>query len=223
MARCRWVTTISQAAAKDITSACTVDSQKLRVIPVAISESFQHFEKSFNVQCPRILQIGTAPNKNLSRVIEALRGICCTLVIVGRLSESQNKQLVASQITFENYHSLSQAEVVRQYQLADILCFASTYEGFGMPILEAQATGRVVVTSDCCSMPEVAGKGAMLANPFIVASIRNAIVEVINNNTLRNTLIEEGLKNIQRFRGEQIALQFKELYESFTGNPSLNF
>lgn len=215
MSRCRWVTTISQAAADDIAGNCSVDPKKLCVIPVAISEAFQYSEKTFNEQCPRILQIGTAPNKNLERVIDALEDIPCKLIIIGRLQNSVETRLKERRIQFENYHSLDQQEVVRQYQLADLLCFVSTYEGFGMPILEAQATGRVVVTSDCYSMPEVAGEGALLANPHSVSSIRDAVLQLIRDTTLRNHLIEKGFVNTQRFRGEQIALQFGELYESF--------
>jgi glycosyltransferase involved in cell wall biosynthesis len=214
MARCRWVTTISQSAATDLLKECSVDAKKLRVIPVAISDSFRFSAKPFDEQCPRILQIGTAPNKNIERLIEALRGISCRLVIIGRISEEISKRLQSAQITYENYHSLSQEEVVREYTLADLICFVSTYEGFGMPILEAQATGRVVVTSDRFSMPEVAGDGALLANPESIPSIREAIIRIIQDRSLRDQLIENGTKNIQRFRGDVIALQFEDLYRS---------
>jgi glycosyltransferase involved in cell wall biosynthesis len=215
MSRCRWVTTISQAAAVDLLSQCSVDPKKLRVIPVAISESFQFCEKTFDEKCPRILQIGTAPNKNIDRLIDALEGIPCVLVIIGRLSEEIQHRIILRRIKFENYYSLPREEVVRQYQLADMLCFVSTYEGFGMPILEAQATGRAVITSDCFSMPEVAGSGALLANPRSVESIRHAILTVIHDPTVRNNLVTNGLSNIRRFHGEEIALKFLGLYETF--------
>lgn len=216
MSRCRWITTISNAAADDIVSQCSVDRKKIRVIPVAISESFQFSEKDFHEECPRILQVGTAPNKNVDRVIEALEGIPCTFVIIGRLSNSVRNSIVSRKIAVENYHSLSHEEVIEQYRKADMLCFVSTYEGFGMPILEAQTTGRVVVTSDCCSMPEVAGGGALLADPYSVASIRKAILSAIQNASLRKELIVKGLENSRRFRGEEIALRFEKLYESFS-------
>jgi glycosyltransferase involved in cell wall biosynthesis len=216
MSRCRWVTTISRSAAEDVAKQCSVDLSKIRVIPVAISESFQHSQKIFNQSCPRILQIGTAPNKNLHRLIEALEGISCTLVIIGRITESIRTSLAERNISFENYHSLSNEDVIEEYRKADMLCFVSTYEGFGMPILEAQATGRVVVTSDCYSMPEVAGKGALLADPNSVASIREAIQTVVQNATVRNELIAKGLENSRRFRADEIALQFEKLYDSFS-------
>jgi glycosyltransferase involved in cell wall biosynthesis len=214
MARCRWITTISQSAASDIAEQCNVDIKKIKVIPVAISESFRFSRKAFNGKCPRILQVGTAPNKNIARVIQALQVIPCTFVIIGRLSDELKEQLQKTGIDYENYHSLSQEEVVREYELADIVCFASTYEGFGMPILEAQATGRAVVTSDRFSMPEVAGNGALLVNPESIPSIRDGILQVIQNESLRNELIENGVKNIQRFRGDVIALQFEDIYRS---------
>lgn len=216
MSRCRWITTISHAAADDIASQCSVERDKIRVIPVAISESFQFSEKNFHEECPRILQVGTAPNKNIERVIEALEGIPCTLVIIGRLSDPLRNSIASRKISVENYHSLSHEEVIEEYRKADMLCFVSTYEGFGMPILEAQATGRVVVTSDCYSMPEVAGRGALLADPNSVESIREAILTVIRNAALRNELIADGLENSRRFRGEEIALQYEKLYETFS-------
>lgn len=222
MARCRWITTISHSSANDIAQQCDVDIEKLKVIPVSISESFQYCPKNFDDKCPRILQVGTAPNKNIERVIQALQGIPCTLVIIGRISNELEEKLEAANIKYENFHSLSQEEVVKEYQLADLVCFVSTYEGFGMPILEAQATGRVVVTSDCFSMPEVAGQGALLANPESIPSIREAILRVIQDAALRKQLIENGIKNIRRFRGDVIALQFEDLYRSFQLANKLN-
>ncbi|MCB0583153.1 MAG: glycosyltransferase, partial [Phaeodactylibacter sp.] len=88
----------------------------------------------------------------------------------------------------------------------------SEYEGFGMPILEAQATGRPVITSNICSMPEVAGRGAALVNPYDPAAKRAAIEQIIRNAGYREELIQEGRENVKRFNLEKIAGQYLELY-----------
>jgi glycosyltransferase involved in cell wall biosynthesis len=101
---------------------------------------------------------------------------------------------------------------VSLYQDADIVSFPSTYEGFGMPILEAQAVGRVVVTSRVLSMPEVAGEGACFVDPFDPSSIRRGLEQVIGDGDYRQKLIQKGFKNVERFDAERIANQYREVY-----------
>jgi glycosyltransferase involved in cell wall biosynthesis len=94
-----------------------------------------------------------------------------------------------------------------------MLVFASIYEGFGLPIVEAQATGRPVVTSTTCSMPEVAGSAACLVNPFDVASIREGIVKVIDDQAYRDELVRLGFENVKRFRADYISAQYGKIYK----------
>jgi glycosyltransferase involved in cell wall biosynthesis len=101
---------------------------------------------------------------------------------------------------------------VKAYVDSDLLLFPSTYEGFGMPILEAQATGRAVVTSDVASMPYVAGDAACLVNPFSVDSIREGVLKVITEASYRDDLVAKGLENVYRFRPEVIVNSYFDLY-----------
>ena len=94
----------------------------------------------------------------------------------------------------------------------DLLVFVSTYEGFGLPILEAQATGRPVITSNVLSMPEVAGDSACLVDPFDVSSIRKGILKVINDPAYREKLIKRGFENVKRFQPDKIAEQYADIY-----------
>jgi glycosyltransferase involved in cell wall biosynthesis len=82
-----------------------------------------------------------------------------------------------------------------------------------MPILEAQATGRPVITSNLSSMPEVAGDGACLVNPYDVNSIKEGIQKVISDNHYRQQLITNGLKNVKRFNPKTVAGQYESLYK----------
>lgn len=90
---------------------------------------------------------------------------------------------------------------------SDALVYASLYEGFGIPILEAFASGVPVITSNCTSMPEVAGDAAILVNPYDEQSIAEAIVDICNDNVLRQRLIRSGLERNQQFNWAKTAAQ----------------
>ena len=109
--------------------------------------------------------MGTKPNKNLDRIVKALKGIHCKLVVVGALTDEQKKLIVDTGVDLENHVNLDDAAIGRQYQAADVVMFVSTYEGFGLPILEAQAAGRPLITSRRSPMQEVAGPGSCLVDP----------------------------------------------------------
>ncbi len=214
------VTTISEHAKSEIVALSGCDPQKIVVVPVAISEIFKPCEKRTFPAVPRLLHIGTAGNKNLSRLIDALRGLQCTLSIVGPLSQSILSQLKENEISYDNHVNLSPEDVVQQYVLADVVVFASTYEGFGMPILEAQAVGRPVVTSNTSSMPEVAGNAACLVDPFDVTSIRAGIKKIINDEDYRCELVNRGYENVKRFDAKRIAEQYLSLYQTLADHNS---
>jgi glycosyltransferase involved in cell wall biosynthesis len=185
---------------------------------VAISQRFTRSDKPFNKEKPVILHVGTAPNKNLSGLITALKGLRCQLHIIGKQEETYIQQLKENGIDYVYQSGLSDEEMLQKYRDADIMAFASTYEGFGMPILEAQATGRVVVTSNVSSMPEVAGGAACLVDPFDTNSIRNGIQKVIEDDRYRDELIAKGFENIKRYDPELIARQYLALYKKARGN-----
>jgi glycosyltransferase involved in cell wall biosynthesis len=103
-----------------------------------------------------------------------------------------------------------------QYQQCDILSLVSTLEGFGMPIVEANAVGRVVITSNTTSMPEIANDAAVLVNPFDVTNIREGFLKIIQNPSLREDLINKGLKNHLRFQPKQLAEQYAKKYQKIS-------
>jgi glycosyltransferase involved in cell wall biosynthesis len=212
-----YVTAISESTKKEILKYSNCDPDKIIVIPVAISEKFARSIKPFNKEKPVILQIGTAPNKNLPRLINALKGINCTLQIVGKHSSEYEQLLKDAGIDYIYQWGLTEEEMIDKYRQADIIAFASTYEGFGMPILEGQTVGRVVVTANMLSMPEVAGDAACLVDPFNEASIREGILKVIQEDTYREMLIARGFENVKRFRAENIARMYLDLYRKVAG------
>jgi len=206
------VTTISEATKRELLKFVDIEPSRVKVVYVPISDSFVQNSKPFNKEKPRILQIGTSPNKNVIRLVQALRGVPCVLDIIGMVNDDLKRELKESGVTFTEAKNISNEEMLEHYRAADILSFVSTYEGFGMPIVEANAVGRVVLTSNLLSMPEVAGEAAHLVDPFDVSSIRAGILKVIEDDAYRETLITRGFANRKRFDARQIAQDYAEIY-----------
>jgi glycosyltransferase involved in cell wall biosynthesis len=212
--RCAVITVISEDTRQQVLRHLRCDPDKVRVIYCNVSEEFKPVILPFSVSRPRLLQIGTAANKNLERLAAALGGLDCDLVIIGRLSAMQIYALKQHRVSYENFVDLSREALVEQYLRCDMVVLVSTYEGFGLPIVEANAVGRAVVTSDIWSMPEVAGGAACLVDPFDVASIRAGICRVIEDSAYREHLVKSGFENVKRFHIESIAAQYMALYRS---------
>lgn len=212
--RCKYVTVVSEATKRELTHLLPGISEKINLIYNPIDPSLRFSPSEFRREKPIIIQIGTGRNKNLDRVIRAVTGLGCRLYIIGPIAESVEAELIRRKIQYENFKDLTREELIEKYVESDLVVFASTKEGFGMPILEAQQIGRPVITSNCSSMPEVAGNGAVFVDPYNVDSIRSGILNVIEDHSLRDQLIKAGLKNIQRFHLDQVAGQYAALYSN---------
>lgn len=211
--RAAHVTFISDFAYKQVSEVINLDMKKVHIIPNPVDSSFTYSPKEFNIKKPIILHIGTLERKNLERTIEALDGIDCHLRIIGELKEQTIDLLKRHHIEYSNGMNLTHEEIVTEYRNADIINFPSLFEGFGMPIIEGQATGRIVITSNLSPMKEVAGNGAILINPHSVEDIRNAYLSVIQNKSIREHLINEGLKNIENYKVGKVVQQYTDLYK----------
>jgi len=210
--RCTAIIVISESTCRQALKHLKCDPEKIVVIHNNVLPEFRPSPRRFNSERPRLLQVGTKANKNLERVTAALDGLSCELSIIGPLSDRQKAELRRHGIRFENHVSVSDEEVVRQYERCDMLVFASTYEGFGLPIVEANAVGRPVVTSNVSSMPEVAGQSACLVDPFDVGSIRDGILRVITDEQYREMLVRQGFENARRFSVEATAERYAAVY-----------
>jgi glycosyltransferase involved in cell wall biosynthesis len=210
---CRWITTISEATRQDILKNTRCPPEKIVVIPNPVDDRIRHIPALFNASRPAILFIGSTPNKNLERVIAALEGISCTLNIIGRINPAQISLLDQYRIEYANRYELSDEELARQYIEADLVLFPSTFEGFGLPVVEAQKTGRPVITSNIDPMKEVAGGAACLVDPYDTASIRAGVLSVIGDKTYREQLVEKGLLNAARFAPAEIGRRYQAYYK----------
>ncbi len=207
------VTTISDKTRQDLLRYVGRIAEKVVVVPNAVSPLFTAQPADFNTVDPTVLQIGTAPHKNVPRLIDALTGISCTLRLVGPLTPGLRDKLRQNGITYESYQDLTPAEIVNLYDSSDLVTFTSTYEGFGMPIVEANAVGRVVLTAAMSPLREVAGDAAHLVDPSDIDAIRAGVRRLIGDAPYRQHLIEAGYRNARRFSPETIAAHYQRQYQ----------
>jgi glycosyltransferase involved in cell wall biosynthesis len=189
-------------------------ADKVIVIPNGYDPAFTFNPRPFNLEKPTLLHIGTAPHKNLSRLVEAIEGLSCRLVIVGELTSVEKENLGNRRIDYRQYVDVSQEQIVDLYGQCDIVTFVSLYEGFGMPVLEGQVIGRPVVTSNISPMTEVGGEGACYVDPTDIDDIRRGILRVWQDETYRNELVRAGRANAQLYSIERVTARYVALYES---------
>lgn len=206
------VTAISEKTKQELYQYVGRLANKVVVVPCHYDPVFTYQPKPFPTDKPTLLHIGTAPHKNLSRLIEALEGMSCRLLIVGKLTDAETENLTTRRIDYQSYVNISQAQIVSLYEQCDLVTFVSLYEGFGMPVLEAQAVGRPVVTSNRSPMTEVGGTGACYVDPTDVNAIRAGILRVCQDEEYRSGLIQAGLENARQYTIEHVAAQYAGLY-----------
>jgi len=217
--RLRYITAISENVRQEIIELTGCSPDKIRVLDLPLFSDFEFgsIERGKNPK-PVILQVGTMVNKNVPRLAEALRGLDCKLVVIGDLDREQHAALAANKIDFDNLVGIGDEEMRNAYLNSDIVAFCSTYEGFGLPIIEAQSLHRPVVTSNISPMKETAGDGALLVDPFDTASIREGIQRLLESETSRSELIRKGAENAKRFSPRAVAAQYEKIYYEIISN-----
>jgi glycosyltransferase involved in cell wall biosynthesis len=206
------ITVISHFTRDRLLKACSINASRVRVIPCCVAPHFIRKDRDWPLGRPRLLQIGTTSNKNLVRVVQACAGLELDLIVVGHLSALDRHLLSSSGVQWEAHQDLLPHQIIDVYVASDLIIFASTYEGFGLPILEAQAVGRPVITSNTSPMSEVAGEGALKVDPFDVDSIRIGLQRLLADPELRGELVKKGFENVKQYSATAIAAQYAELY-----------
>lgn len=178
--------------------------------PLVIKKKYK--KKKFNSKRPNILFIGTTKNKNLYIALKAIKDLKCIFTIVGKLNNKEKEKLYEYKINFNNKINVSNSELHNLYVNSDIVLFPSSFEGFGMPIIEANYYKKPIITSNHEPMNKVAGKSAILVNPNNHKDIRKKILKTINNKLYRETKIRLGSNNINKYEYNNFCIKYLNIY-----------
>lgn len=216
----------SYSTMTDLIEKFGVNKEKLNVVHLGVDTSFYHPRSDYsqalnkhNLQPGYLLYVGTDnPRKNLKTLVRAycntFQEISEDLVLVGPISENKIRSYVDSSDLPPHLKKEVQERIVLLgyvayddlpsiYSAATALVFPSLYEGFGLPPLEAMACNCPVVLSNNSSLREVAGKaGLYINNPLNCEEISGSILEIVNNERLRQRLESRGLEQAHRFSWE---------------------
>lgn len=203
------VFSVSQFSMKEISQHYGIPLEKMSVVHNATSGTFRKVENAGLASRRYLFAVSSVKaNKNFPVVLKAFENVssqCPDLHLY--IAGNMNSKLFAD-VDISRYQQnerihfvghIDDQRLVELYSNAFALLFPSFYEGFGLPIVEAQACGCPVICSDASSLPEVARDSALYGNPHNVEDFEQAIVKLYNDDSLRNQLISKGYENIKRF------------------------
>ena len=221
----------SESTARDVVKYYGVSAKK--ITPILLAYDAKHFypRAKFNLinnseKKPYFLYLGRHdPYKNLSSLITAFSNLKNNrdydLYIAGATDDRFTPQLkqqvlelnLTKQVQFLDYISYQELPILLSNALA--LVFPTLWEGFGLPVLEAMACGTPVITSNLASLPEVTGDAAILINPYNVAEITDAMIEIAENNQMRSHMSKLSIKRANLFSWEKTGAQTKAVLEQY--------
>jgi glycosyltransferase involved in cell wall biosynthesis len=227
------VLTVSESSKRDIQRFVDIPSGKIDVIYNSYDPRFgvepdrdavERVRERYQLHDDFVLYAGNVkPHKNLERLIEAFhivrdRGLDhLKLVLIGdeiskytALRRAIHRHQLHNYVRFLGY--LPEDTLAVMYRLAGVFVFPSLYEGFGLPPLEAMASGTPVVTSNVSSLPEVAGDAALLVDPYDAVAIADGIYRVLTDHTLRSELQRRGPERARQFSWESSVRRVREIY-----------
>ncbi len=230
------ILTDSYASQADIVSIAGIPKRKVAVAYLAAAEEFQrisqtkakYVKEKYKLPDQFVLYVGDVTwNKNLPRLVRAMKQLALPLVMVGKsLVEKNfdktnpwNRDLVdVQQLTEDDKRIiklgfLPTEDLVALYNSATVFVFPSLYEGFGLPILEAMQSGCPVITTKEGSLPEVAGNAAHYVDAYDVESIAKGIGEIFFSQKLQKECTDKGLEQAKKFSWQKTAEQTIATYK----------
>jgi glycosyltransferase involved in cell wall biosynthesis len=232
--RATFVITDSYASRSDLVHFFRVPPDKIRVIYLAAEERFFHrlpeterrsVLERYGLTEGYVLFVGVIqPRKNLERLLHAIallrpRVECCRLVIVGKIGwKTEELFLLVDKlglkrcVKFTGY--VPDDDLPAIYQGATVFAYPALWEGFGLPVLEAMASGVPVLTSNTSSLREIAEGAAVLVDPLSVRDIFEGLHRLLTDDDLRNDLRRLGLERAKKFSWRKTAEETLRVYES---------
>jgi len=238
---CRWaksIVSVSENTKKDLVRLYGVKKEKIEVIYEGISDnnfkSSPMMKQSLAENTDDIISnyksyflfVGRLEErKNICGIVEAFEilkekyNIPHKLILVGKFGfggEKIKRKIDGSEYKNDIIMTGYASEEDKHYLLAnaDAFLFTTFYEGFGLPILEAQNIGTPVVSSNVSSMPEVAGDSAILVDPKSTEAIVEAVHRLISDESWKNDIIEKGYRNVKRFSWEKCARKIADIIKN---------
>lgn len=232
------IITDSFTSQKDIAGILKIKRNKINVTYLAASEVFrkqesgkwrQTISNKYNLPEKFVLYVGDVTwNKNLPNLIEAVKEINLTLVMVGKaITETNydklnpwNKDLnLVNKMTEGDKRFIKLGYIPTQdlsslYNLATVFVFPSIYEGFGLPVIEAMQSGCPVVLSKEGCLKELGAEAVYYINPFNINNIANGIGEVYYSRKLQKSLSQKGLEQAKKFSWQKTAQDTIKIYQN---------
>jgi glycosyltransferase involved in cell wall biosynthesis len=228
------ILTVSEASKRDILHFFNVPPEKIVVVYNAIDDHFRvtppeedvaRVRERYQLDHQFVLYVGNIkPHKNLVRLIEAFAELRRTgfdevkLLIIGdqisrlpALRRAVHSHKLHKHVRFLGY--VSDQTLGALYRLASAFVFPSLYEGFGLPPLEAMASGTPVITSNLSSLPEVTGDAAVLVDPYDVDSIVDGMRRVLSDPVLAAELRRKGIERAREFSWERSVAKTRQVYQ----------
>jgi glycosyltransferase involved in cell wall biosynthesis len=222
VARAKVVVTVSRHARSEILAA--FPQVDVRVIPCTIDDGWFHAEPLSNRDGHLLMVTSPAPHKNALGAIEAYAGYvrragreARPLKIVGLSREADLYRARTVSLPVEYVPFITEVELRELYRNAAALIFPSFAEGFGIPMLEAMATGTPVIAARATSLPEVGGEAALYFDPENVEDMTLAIEQVLGNDQLRQEMADKGLAKAEEYRPAVIGKQVVDFWHEFAG------
>lgn len=232
------IATVSEFSKQDIVDSYNIPPSKIDVVYNGASNVYkpvgEEIKKStkekYSQNCDYFLFVGALnPRKNVENLLRAFDEFKKSslsnmkLVIVGgKMFKTSSIEQVFNQMLFNKdvvfTGRLEQSELQNVMASAHTLSFVPIFEGFGIPILEAMYCDVPVITSNVTSMPEVGGDAALLIEPTSVDSIKNAMLQIVKDETLRINLIEKGKIQREKFSWDKTS---EKLWESIVKTEKL--
>jgi len=235
--RANMVITVSEFNKRELMDCLNVPESKIKVVHHGVSPMFKPdndaakrelLKAKFGVRKNYMLFVSNLePRKNLVRLMEAFDQARAKLngeyqlVICGKkgwlykeILKTYEKLRGQDDIIITNY--VNEDDLLGLYQNADMFVFPTLYEGFGLPVLEAMASGAPVITSNVSSLPEIAGDAAELINPLNVEEISNAMLKLAASSDTRMEMRKKGFAQAAKFSWGETARRTLEVYNSIS-------